>query len=398
MIERKIYIEQLRQWQDRKVIKIITGIRRCGKSTLLKMFRDELRQQGVDDNQLQSLNFEDIDNEPYLDYHVLYHHVKEHLVPDKMNYLFFDEIQVVPDFQKAIDSLNLLANVDIYLTGSNAYLLSGEIATLLSGRYVEIRLFPLSFREFITAYPQEKDRNRLYRRYVEDGALPYVVQLDGNKKQIHDYLQGIYNTIVLKDIVARRRITDVLMLQSIIRFLTDNIGNISSIKRISDTLTSSGRKISSHTVENYISALTDCFIFYTASRYDVKGMQHLKTGNKYYLSDMGLRQLIIGTRTGDLGHILENIIYLELLRRGFEVYVGKTEKAEIDFVAIRDEQKLYYQVALSVRDEKTLRRELEPLMNLTDFYPKYLLTLDDDPLVMHNGIRQEYALDWLAEE
>lgn len=398
MIERATYLRQLQMWRDKKVIKVITGIRRCGKSTLLKMFAGKLKEEGIESRQIMEINFEDIDNEPLLDYKVLYRHVKDNLVAGKTNYLFFDEIQSVNEFQRVIDSLNLLENVDIYVTGSNAYLLSGEIATLLSGRYVEIKVYPLSFREFIAAFPEGADKATLYRRYTEFGSFPYIPSLNGDRSLIADYLQGIYNTIVVKDIMTRRKISDMLMLQSVIRFLADNIGNITAIKRISDTLTSAGRKISSHTVENYISALTDSYIFYPATRYDVKGMQYLKTGQKYYLADMGLRRLIIGTKSGDLGHILENVVYLELLRRGYEVYVGKTEKAEIDFVAIRNEEKEYFQVALSVRDEKTLDRELEPLKGLNDFYPKHLLTLDNDLLVMHNGIRQEYVIDWLLAE
>lgn len=397
MIERKEYTDLLLKWKNKKVIKIITGIRRCGKSTLLSMFRQHLLSSNTTNAQIQDYNFEDIENEPYLDYHVLHQHIKENLQPGQMNYLFLDEIQLVPQFQKAIDSLNLLDNVDIYLTGSNAYLLSGEIATLLSGRYVEIHMLPLSFKEYISTQSLARGINRLYRNYVENGSFPYITQLDNDRELIRDYLSGIYNTIVLKDVVARRNISDVMILESIIRFLTDNIGNLTSIKRISDTMTSFGRKISVHTVENYISALTDSFIFYQANRYDVKGMQHLKTGQKYYLTDMGLRNQIIGSRTNDLGHVLENLIYLELRRRNFEVYVGKTDKTEIDFVAIKDDMKYYYQVSLTVRDQKTLQRELEPLESVTDHFPKYLLTLDDDPVIMHNGIKQIYALDWLLE-
>ena len=395
MIERKEYLELLEKWKDKKVIKVVTGIRRCGKSSLLKIFSQKILEEGVSADQVQELNFEDLDNEPFLDYKVLYAHVKKNLYRDKMNYLFFDEIQMVDNFQKVIDSLFLLDNVDIYVTGSNAYLLSGEIATLLTGRYIEIKLFPFSFKEYLSALPKDTSLETAYRNYIEEGAFPYVLQLRKDREMIREYLLGVYNTIVLKDVVSRRKITDVMMLQSVVRFLADNIGNISVIKRISDTMTSLGRKITSHTVENYISALTDSYIFYAVSRYDAKGKQLLKTGQKIYLADVGLRQVVIGTKGGDLGHILENVVYLELARRGGEIYVGKMGDAEIDFVVVKGEEKAYYQVALTVRDDTAMKRELAPLQAIPDNYPKSLLTLDNDPVVWHEGIKQQYVLDWL---
>lgn len=397
MIYRKEYMCLLDKWRDQRIIKVVTGIRRCGKSSLLKMFRDKLLAEGVLKEQVLELNFEDLDNEPYLDYKVLYAYVKNHLVENKMNYLFFDEIQMVDNFQKVINSFFLLDNVDIYVTGSNAYLLSGEIATLLTGRYVEIKLFPLSFKEYISAQPEDMSLDSSYRKYIEIGSFPYLLQIENNREMVREYLTGLYNTIVLKDVVSRKKITDVMMLQSVVRFISDNIGNISVIKRISDTMTSLGRKVSSHTIENYISALTDSYIFYPVAKYDAKGKQLLKTGQKLYLADVGLRNVINGTRGGDLGHILENIVFLELARRGGEIYVGKVGDAEIDFVVINGIEKAYYQVSLSVRDEATMKRELAPLQSISDNYPKYLLTLDNDPVVMHNGIKQQYALDWLTD-
>lgn len=397
MIERKEYMALLEKWRDKKVIKVVTGIRRCGKSSLLRMFREKLLEEGVSESQVLELNFEDLDNEQYLDYKVLYAYVKKHLVKGWMNYLFFDEIQMVDNFQKVIDSLFLLDDVDIYVTGSNAYLLSGEIATLLTGRYVEIKLFPFSFREYLTAQLDDINLERAYRRYIEDGSFPYILQINHDREMVREYLLGLYNTIVLKDVVSRRKITDVMMLQSVVRFLADNIGNISVIKRISDTMTSLGRKITSHTVENYVSALIDSYIFYSVSRFDTKGKQLLKTGQKLYLADIGLRNVINGTKGGDLGHILENVVYLELARRGGEIYVGKVGDAEIDFVVIKGEYKEYYQVSLSVRDENTMKRELAPLQAIQDHYPKYLLTMDNDPEVLHDGIRQIYVLDWLVK-
>lgn len=314
-----------------------------------------------------------------------------------MNYLFFDEIQMVDHFQKVIDSLFLLDNVDIYVTGSNAYLLSGEIATLLTGRYIEIKLLPFSLIEFMRTLPTSTSQEEGYRKYIEYGAFPYITKINDNADMVREYLNWIYNTIILKDIVDRRKISDTMMLQSIVRFFADNIGNFSVTKRISDTMTSMGCKISSHTVESYIQALLDSYIFYAVPRYDTKGKQLLKTGQKIYLADIGLRRVICGSKGGDMGHILENIIFLELSRRGGEIYVGKAGDAEIDFIVIKKGQKTYYQVSLSVRDETTLQRALKPLESMADSYPKYLNTLDNEPVCYHNGIKQIYALDWLTD-
>lgn len=387
----------LEKWRDKKVIKVVTGVRRCGKSSLLRMFREKLSDNGVEERQILEFNFEDLSNEPFLDYHVLYSHIRKNLCGDRMNYIFFDEIQMVENFQKVVDSLFLLDNVDLYVTGSNAYLLSGEIATLLTGRYVEIKLFPFSFAEYIEALPEGMPHDTAYRHFSEKGGFPYTVQIADDDEMLREYLTGLYNTIVLKDVVARRKITDVMMLESIVRFLADNIGNLSVIKRISDAMTSQGRKVSVHTVENYISALSDCYIFYPVYRYDAKGKQLLKTGQKYYLVDTGLRNIINGTKGGDLGHILENIVFLELARRGGEIYVGKVDNAEVDFIVIKGEAREYYQISLSVRDENTMQRELAPLQAIQDYYPKYLLTLDNDPVVLHNGIKQMYVIDWLLQ-
>lgn len=398
MVEREEFMSQLRKWRDKKVIKVVTGIRRCGKSTLLKMFREEILKGDVEATQVQTYNFENLDLEPFLDYKVLYAHIKEQLQASKMNYLFFDEIQLVDGFQKVIDSLFLMDNVDIYVTGSNAYLLSGEIATMLTGRYIEVKMFPFSFREYVSTLVSPFSMEQAYRDYTEKGAFPYVAQIKDDAEMVGEYLRGLYNTIVLKDVVARKKVSDVMILESVVRFLADNIGNVTAMKRISDTMISDGRKISSHTVESYVSALTDSFIFYPVMRYDTKGKQFLKTGQKYYLADVGLRQVIVGTKGRDLGHILENIVFLELARRGGEVYVGKTGDEEIDFVVIKGETKVYYQVSLTVRDEQTMKRELQPLLRLEDHYPKYLLTLDNDPVVWHEGIKQMWVVDWLLEK
>ena len=397
MIERKEYLNTLIDFKDKHIIKVLTGIRRCGKSTLFILFQNYLLNNGVNKEQIISINFEDIDYEELLDYKALYKYIKKRLIPSKMNYIFLDEIQNVPNYQKAVDSLFIKNNVDLYLTGSNAYLLSGEIATLLSGRYIEIQMLPLSFKEYVSYFNDKTDLSRKYTDYLINSSFPYTLELNGSKKNIREYLGGIYSTVVLKDIIARKNINDVFMLESIIRFMFDNIGNLCSIKKIADTMTSDGRKITSPTVENYLSALVDSYILYKVRRYDIKGKQYLKTGEKYYVVDIGLRYYLLGTKKVDMGHILENIIYLELLRRGYEIYIGKVGSTEVDFIAINDEGIEYYQVALTVHDEKTLERELYPLNSISDHNPKYLLTLDDDPPTSHNGIKQLNAIDWLLK-
>lgn len=396
MIERAEYLQKLKDFADKKLIKVITGIRRCGKSTLFEMFKDHLLKNNVFEEQIQFINFEDADWEYLMDYKALHKHIKEHLQKDKMNYIFLDEVQNVPNFQKAIDSLYIKNNVDLYITGSNAYLLSGEIATLLSGRYIEIKMLPLSFKEYVSSFPDKTDLSRKYRDYLTNSSFPYTLELNADKALIRNYLEGIYNSVILKDIVSRKKIADVLMLESVIRFMFDNIGGLVSIKKISDTMTSAGRKISTHTVENYLTALVDSYILHRVGRYDVKGKQYLKTGEKYYLTDLGLRYFLLGTKAADDGRVLENIIYLELIRRDYEVYVGKVAENEVDFVAIKDGYTEYYQVAHTVRSPETLKRELRSLENISDHNSKYLITLDDDPAVSHNGIRQINAIDWLS--
>ena len=370
------------------------GIRRCGKSTLLDMFQEYLQKNNVNPDQIIAVNFENPDFEELQDYKKLYSYIDKLLSKKKQNYIFLDEIQNVKDYQKAVDGLYIKKNVDIYITGSNAYFLSGELATLLSGRYIEIKLLPLSFQEYLSALPEQTDLPTKYKNYLINSSFPYTMELDS--KQIGIYLDGIYNTVILKDVVARKNISDVAILESVVKYMFDNIGNITSIKKISDTLTSIGRKISNHTVENYISALTDSFILYKISRYDIKGKQYLKTNEKYYAVDIGLRYFLLGTKKTDLGRILENIVFLELIRRGYEVYLGKVGTLEVDFVAVKNGNIEYYQVAQTVQYEDTLDRELESLNNIKDHNPKYLLTLDNEPTSSHNGIKQIYVLDWLV--
>lgn len=394
-IERKEYLEKLISLKDKKIIKIITGVRRCGKSTLMDIFKDYLLKNGVNKENIISINFEDYDFYNLREPDKLYTYIKNKLDSEKQNYIFLDEIQHVEDFPRIIDSLFIKNNVDIYITGSNAYMLSSEIATLISGRYIEIEMLPLSFAEYVSTTGDKKDLSRKYIDYIENSSFPYTLELREHINEIKPYLDGIYNSVVVKDIATRKKISDISMLESVTRFMFDNIGSPLSIKKIADTMTSDGRKIDAKTVEKFISGLTESFILYKAYRYNVKGKQYLKTLEKYYVVDIGLRYMLLGSRSTDIGHILENVVYLELLRRGYEVYVGKVDDTEVDFVAMNNKKIVYFQVSATVRDAKTLERELKPLQNINDHYPKFILTLDEDPEGDYNGIRKVNALDWL---
>lgn len=396
MIVRKEYLEELIHFKDKRLIKVVTGIRRCGKSTMFELFQNYLKENGISCERMIAVNLEDGEFRHIRTAELLYDYVNEKLHENEMNYVFLDEVQQVENFQQAVDWLYVKKNVDLYITGSNAYLLSGELATLLSGRYVEIKMLPLSFKEYVSAFPENGNTAQLYMDYLTNSSFPGTLELV-RKQDIRTYLEGIYNTILIKDIVTRKKISDPAMLESIIAFMFDNIGNLSSSTKIANAMTSAGRKISVPTVENYLGALTDSYIFYKASRYDIKGKQYLATGYKYYAADIGLRYYLLGTRKMDMGHILENIVYLELLRRGYEVYVGKVGDSEVDFIAVNEEGEEYYQVSLTVMEEKTLQRELMPLESIRDHNPKYLLTMDYIPIISHNGIKQINVLEWLLK-
>ncbi len=397
MIARPEYINFLEYWKDKQIIKVISGIRRCGKSTLFDMFQKYIKQNGVKEQQIIAINFEDMAHEELRDYKKLYQYIKQKIADDAMHYVFLDEIQHVPNFEKVVDSLFIQKNTDVYITGSNAYFMSGELATLLTGRYVELKMLPLSFKEYCSAF-DETNLETLYRNYLYNSSFPYTTDMV-DRRNIYIYLDGIFNTVVLNDIVTRRKIQDPLMLRSVIQFLFDNIGNLCTPKKIADTMVSAGRKISSPTVENYLSGITDSLLMYKVGRYDVKGKEYLKLQEKYYLADIGLRYYLLGTRNADQGHILENIVYLELRRRGYRIYIGKVGTAEIDFVAQDYDGNIeYYQVSWSVRDKQTLERELKPLNMVNDHNPKYLLTMDNDPPASYNGIKQIYALEWLLDK
>lgn len=396
LIERNEYLNRLIALREKQVIKIVTGIRRCGKSTLFEMYQDYLRKNGVLDSQIISINFEDFDFFELRNPHTLHEYISNQLTSGLFTYIFLDEIQHVPDFPDVVNSLFIKKNVDLYLTGSNAYMLSGEIATLISGRYVEIALLPLSFKEYVDSAGNSNDLNHKYSEYLQSSSFPYALELKSQPKVLTDYLTGLYNTVVLKDVVARYKISDVMMLESIIRFMFDNIGNLLSTKKIADTMTSNGRKIDVKTVEKYLAALQASFILYQSKRYNIKGKQYLKTLEKYYVVDIGLRTLLLGSRAFDVGHILENVVYLELIRRGNDVYVGKVDNLEVDFVVVNQQGLTYYQVAATVRNIETLDRELAPLKRINDQYPKYILTLDDDPDADYDGIRRINVLQWLV--
>ena len=396
-IERGEYLSKLKKFRDKKLIKVVTGIRRCGKSTLMEIYRDWLINKGVSSERIVFINFEDYDYFSLRDPQNLYGYVKDRLSETEMTYLFFDEIQHVKDFPDVINSLNLKPNTDIYLTGSNAYMLSSELATLLSGRYVEISMLPLSFREYVEAIGGQNSLQDSYNQYVTNSSFPYTLELESSD-EISDYLNAVYNTIVVKDIMTRQKIQDVTMLESVIRFAADNIGNILSTKRIADLMTAEGRKIDQKTVEKYMHAFCETFFLYEAKRYNIKGKQLLKSLSKYYLVDIGLRRMLLGSRGFDVGRVLENEVYLELLHRHSQVYVGKNDQLEVDFVTINTDGLAYYQVAATVRDSATLERELASLRNIDDHYPKYLLTLDDDPDSDYDGIIRTKALRWMVNE
>ena len=394
LIARPAYLEKLIGFKEKQLIKVITGIRRCGKSTLLEMYRQWLLEHGVGSDQIIAINFEDYDFYELRQAQLLHSYVKQRLRRGRTTYIFFDEVQHVENFAEVVDSLYIRAGVDLYITGSNAYMLSSQIATLLSGRYVEIPVLPLSFREYVDGRGAASNLAQKYSEYISWGSFPYVLDLE-EWGQVSAYLSGIYDTVVVKDIVSRNKISDVLMLESVIRFLADNIGNALSMKKISDTMVTDGRNMDSKTVERYVAALCESFVLYRAMRYNIRGKQLLKTMEKYYLVDMGLRRVLLGSRSFDAGRILENVVYLELLRREPEVYVGKMDNLEVDFVVRNDQGLAYYQVAATVRSEDTLRRELASLQRIKDQYPKWILTLDEDPDADYDGIRRINALRWL---
>ena len=405
MVERKEYLDQLWAWKDEQLIKVVTGIRRCGKSTLLEQYQEKLQKSGVDAEQIISINFEDLDNEPLLDYRELYRYIKERLCADRRTYIFLDEIQNVPSFEKVVDSLYVKDNTDVYITGSNSYMLSSDLATLLSGRYVEISMLPLSFREYVTLTGLQKDA--AFTEFMKTGGIPYVAVMNRTDEKIDQYLEGIYNTVIVKDIEERqirrekdagkRKITDIALLKMIARYLASVVGSPISVKSITDYLVSSGRKVSPNTVSDYVDALTESFVFYPAERFDIVGKQLLKVNRKMYIVDLGLRNHILPRKRYDLGFSIENIVYFELLRRGYKVNIGKYGSTEVDFVAQKQGVITYYQVTADMTAEETFEREMRPLRSIQDNYEKIVLTLDRFSLGNYEGIKVVNVMDWLLE-
>lgn len=407
MIERKEYLNKLIGWKDEQVIKVVTGIRRSGKSTLLEQYKDYLTANGILANQIVSVNFEELENEKFLDYKVLYEYLVGKIKKDKITYFFLDEIQKVKGFEKVIDSLYVKKNTDIYITGSNSYLLSGELATLLSGRYVEIEILPFSFTEYVQARGKT-DFEKLFADYIKFGSFPYIATMSDPHEKAGVYMEGIYNTIILKDIEERqsrkstenysRKVNDMSLLKNISKYLASVVGNPVSAKKITDYIISSGRKVSQNTVDDYLQALIDAFVFYYVDRYDINGKQLLKQFGKYYIADLGLRRYLISKREYDLGAELENVVYLELLRRGNNVNVGKFGLLEVDFVAKKGDFVQYIQVSASLESKETFERELAPLKGINDNYPKIVLTLDKYSVGNYAGIEVKNVIEWLLKQ
>ncbi len=403
VIRTKEYLNKLIQWKDEQVIKVVTGIRRCGKSTLLMQYQEYLKTAGIGVDQIIAVNFEELEYEDLCDYRKLYEYIKEKLLPDKTTYIFLDEIQKVPDFEKAVDSLYAKPNTDIYITGSNAYMLSGDLATLLTGRYVEISMLPLSFKEYWEL--AGSDRESAFADYMKYGGMPFVAAMEKADDKIDAYLEGIYNTVIIRDIEDRqkrkekntdkRKITDIALLKSIAKYLGSVVGSSLSVRGITNYLVSNGRKISPNTVNDYIEALTESFIFYPAERFDIIGKQILKANKKYYMVDLGIRNHILPRREYDLGFSIENIVYFELLRRGYKVTIGKYQEAEVDFVAQKQGMLSYIQVTADMTVKSTFDREMKPLYAIRDNYEKTVLTLDKLTTGNYDGIRVIYLLDWL---
>lgn len=405
MVERKEYLDQLWAWKDEQQIKVVTGIRRCGKSVLLEQYQQRLLAEGVAPEQIISINFENLDYEPLKDYMELYRYLKERLCTDKMTYIFLDEVQEVPAFEKVVDSLSIKDQVDIYITGSNAYMLSSELATLLSGRYTEIKMLPFSFREYIaqTGLPKEE----AFAEFMKTGGIPYVAAMNRTDEKVDQYLEGIYNTVIVKDIEQRqlrkekegntRKITDIALLKNIARYLASVIGSPVSMKSITNYLTSSGRKISQNTVSDYVDALKESFIFYSVERFDIVGKQLLKINNKLYMVDMGIRNHILPRKRYDLDFTIENIVFLELMRKGYKINIGKYGATEVDFVVQKEGVLTYYQVTADMTAKETFEREMRPLRSIPDNYEKVVLTLDHFSLGNYDGIKVVNVIDWLLE-
>lgn len=401
MKNRDHYLSKLKDFKDKPLIKVITGIRRCGKSTLLSLFENHLIESGVQRDHIIRMNFESFEFDEITSYKDLHAYINKRLLNNRdKHYILLDEVQQISSWEKVINSFQVDANVDVYITGSNAYLLSSELSTLLSGRYVEIKMLPLSFKEYLDFVGRGNIDNIQvsFNQYLKYGGLPTVVDLKDNADTIGAFLEGIYNTVLIKDVVERNGVRDPALLESILKFIAYNIGNITSTKRISDYLNSSGRRTTSDTIDSYLKMLENAFIIYKAVRYDLKGKMFLKSLEKYYIADLGIRNQLIGLRDTDYGHVLENLIYLELIRRGYEVSIGKAGLLEVDFIAVKPDEKIYYQVSSTILDENTRERELRPLQSISDNYPKIILTMDQSIFNDYSGIKVINIIDFLLEK
>jgi len=404
LIDRPVYLNQLIQNKDVDLVKIVTGIRRCGKSSLLDLFHQHLTAAGIPEDHIIHMNLESLRYRDLTNYLNFYDYVSARIPADGRTYLIFDELQAVEHWEKAIESFRLDFDVDIYITGSNAYLLSTEFSTLLSGRYIEIRMLPLSFKEFLTFYDFDSadTMDARFQKYLQFGGMPILREYRFNEVRSNQALEGIYNTVILRDILQRSGQTDSVLLQKIMLFLCSNIGSITSPNSIGNVLSNEGdlqpargKNTAGKTVEKYIAMLRNAFIIHTVGRYDVKGKQLLKTLEKNYIIDMGFRNMLLGYRDADRGHILENIVYLELLRRDYRVYIGKVGEAEVDFVAEKPDDKLYIQVTESMLSPETQERELRPLRMIPDNYEKIVLSMDRSYITSYEGIRSLNLIDWL---
>ena len=399
MIYRTEYMQRLKAFKDNKIIKVVTGLRRSGKSTLLEMFRDELLQSGVQPEQIQYINFELMKYDAVRNYKQLYDLVTEKALPDKKNYLFFDEIQQVSGWEKTVNSLSLEYDADIYVTGSNAYLLSSELATLISGRYVEIKMLPLSFKEYYSYYrDMGKSREELFNNYLKYGGLPQLLSLPQDEQTIGTFLSSIYDTVILKDVLGRNKFKDIDLLKRVYAFVCGNVGSITSTNSMAKYIANEAKldtTVRPATIGNILEMLENAFIIYRADRYDVKGKEVLKSLEKYYLADTGLKNTVVGYSLENYGHSIENVMYLELLRRGYQVYVGKNDTKEIDFVAISKEETRYFQVTETLADKTTQEREIAPFRSTHDFYEKTIITADKTYVTNVNGIKIVNLIDFL---
>lgn len=396
-IQRSSFISWIDNWRDKDIIKVVSGIRRCGKTTLLEMYRTTLLNSGVPAENIIAINFELPDIPVFKTFHDAWLFLKKQMKTGKRHYVFLDEVQLVPEFERLVDGLFAQKTCDIYITGSNSRFLSGELATFLTGRYVEIQLHPLSFAEYRTTQSSSISHERIFADYMRFGGFPFAALLPKDAAIQSDYLSGILNTILYKDILARNGIRDENVFRRLVQFIFENVGNLLSVNKIANTFKSDGFAVNNKTLDSYLALLCDSFLVYRAGRYDVRGREILKTNAKYYLADIGFRRLLLPDKTSDTGRILENIIFLELKRRYREVHVGTIDGREVDFVAFENATPNYFQVALTVRDEATLKRELAPLEAIHDNHPKTLLTRDPDPPFNYNGIKQINAIDFLLD-